>query len=94
MTIFNKLYNDLYVNKVNCTVYIFGSFLNSKNWADLDILIIYKNYADIPKIKDIIFKNIENTPFDLNFMSEDEEIYFNFINKTNAKQLFPINYSE
>lgn len=85
---------DFHQKNIDCSIYLFGSYLKSDIWSDLDILVIYKNYNDIPKIKSIILKNIENTPLDLNFMSEDEEKYFNFINKTNAKQLFPINYSE
>lgn len=90
MVVFTKLFEELLIYKIDCIIYIFGSYLNSENWADLDILIIYKNYDDVAIIKEILFYSLLDIPLDLNFMTKEEEKYFNFINKTNAKQIFPI----
>lgn len=81
--------SEVQILEIDCTIYLFGSYLYSETWADLDILIIYKNYEDITKIKEIFSKNILNTPLDLNFMMEEEEKYFNFISRSNAQKIFP-----
>ncbi|WP_161626790.1 hypothetical protein [Acinetobacter sp. COS3] len=40
-------------------------------------------------IKEVFSKNLSNTPLDLNFMTEEEESFYNFINQTNAQKIFP-----
>lgn len=86
---FNNLYKEFKILKIDCHIYLFGSYLYSKNWADLDVLIIYKDYEDISMIKKVFSRNLLNTPLDINFMTEEEEIFYNFINQTNAQQIFP-----
>lgn len=75
--------------KIDCSIYLFGSYLNSENWADLDFLVIYKHYDDIHNIKEIFFNKMFDIPLDITFMSEEEERFFNFIIETNAQQIFP-----
>lgn len=84
-----NLINEIHILKLDCTIYLFGSYLYSENWADLDVLIIYKNYEDVSNIKETFSRSLLNTPLDLNFMTKEEEKYFNFINQTNAQQIFP-----
>lgn len=91
MKVITDLVNELQILKFDCTVYIFGSYLYTECWADLDVLIVYKNYDDVAKIKEAFSKKILNTPLDLNFMTEEEEKYFNFISRTNAQKIFPTN---
>jgi len=86
---FSNLYKELEILKIDCYIYLFGSYLYSENWADLDVLIIYKDYEDISMIKEVFSKNLSNTPLDLNFMTEEEESSYNFINQTNAQKIFP-----
>lgn len=86
---FSNLHKELEILKIDCYIYLFGSYLYSENWADLDVLIIYKNYEDIPMIKEVFSRNLSNTPLDLNFMTEEEESFYNFINQTNAQKIFP-----
>lgn len=87
---FYNLLEDISLKKIDCKIYIFGSYLKTSQWADLDILIIYINFKDISKIKKIIQKNLPHTPLDINFMSYDEEKYFDFISQTNAVKIFPL----
>ncbi len=86
---FINLRKELEILKIDCYIYLFGSYLYSENWADLDVLIIYKDYEDISMIKEIFSRNLSNTPLDLNFMTEEEESFYNFINQTNAQKIFP-----
>lgn len=86
---FSNLHKELEILKIDCYIYLFGSYLYNENWADLDVLIIYKNYEDIPLIKEVFSRNLSNTPLDLNFMTEEEESFYNFINQSNAQKIFP-----
>lgn len=86
---FSNLYKELEILNVDCYIYLFGSYLYSEKWADLDVLIIYKDYEDIFMIKKVFSRNLLNTPLDLNFMTEEEENFYNFITQTNAQQIFP-----
>lgn len=86
---FSNLYKELEILNVDCYIYLFGSYLYSEKWADLDVLIIYKDYEDIFMIKEVFSRNLLNTPLDLNFMTEEEENFYNFITQTNAQQIFP-----
>ena len=36
---------------IQCRIYIFGSYLYSQTWADVDFIIIYRDIKDIHKIK-------------------------------------------
>lgn len=74
--------------KISCSIYLFGSYLYSYNWADLDILILYKKYEDVLKIKKVFSTHLPHIPLDLNFMTQEEEKYFNFISKVNAKVIY------
>lgn len=85
---FDNLYKELKTLKIDCNIYLFGSYLYSESWADLDVLIIYKNHEDVSMIKAVISRNLLNTPLDLNFMTNEEEIFYNFINQTNAQLIF------
>jgi predicted nucleotidyltransferase len=89
MKVITDLVNELQILKFDCTIYIFGSYLYTECWADIDILIVYKNYGDVTKLKEVFSRNLPHTPLDLNFMTQEEEKYFNFINQTNAQQIFP-----
>lgn len=85
----DNLYRELQTLKIHCDIYLFGSYLYSDNWADLDVLIIYRYYEDVPTIKKVFSKNLLHTPLDLNFMTNEEEKIYNFINQTNAQKIFP-----
>lgn len=74
---------------IQCRIYIFGSYLYSKTWADVDFIIIYRDIKDIHKIKTIYFNLLKDYPIDLTFMSMEEEKFYNFIQQTNAKIIFP-----
>ncbi len=76
--------------KINCNIYLFGSYLYSYIWADLDILILYKSYEDVLKIKQVFSRHLPHIPLDLNFMTQEEEKYFNFISKVNAKEIYSL----
>ena len=84
-----NLLSEVKILEIDCNIYLFGSYLYTDNWADLDVLIIYKSYQDIPIIKDVFSRNLLNTPLDLNFMTEEEENFYNFITQNNAQQIFP-----
>ncbi|SDB95017.1 hypothetical protein SAMN05421749_102369 [Acinetobacter marinus] len=86
-----NLLNQVQILKIDCSIYLFGSYLYSETWADLDALIIYKDYEDVSIIKNVFSKSFLNTPLDLIFMTKEEEIFFNFINRTNARKIFPKN---
>lgn len=86
-----NLLSEVKILEIDCNIYLFGSYLYTDNWADLDVLIIYKSYQDIPIIKDVFSKTFLNTPLDLNFMTKDEEKFYNFISHTNAQLIFTPN---
>ena len=86
-----NLLSEVQILEIDCSIYLFGSYLYSETWADLDVLIIYKDYEDVSMIKKVFSRAFLNTPLDLNFMTKEEEKIFNFINQTNAQQIFPQN---
>lgn len=86
----NALKNlENYISQVHpiCKVYIFGSFLWSNSWNDIDILIIYDEYHSCFAIKNFIISNFFDIPFDLLFLTHEEELKLNFIVKKNARQI-------
>lgn len=80
---------DIRDANIQCRIYIFGSYLYSKKWADVDFLIIYRDIKDIHKIKSLYFNLLKDYPIDLTFMSMEEENFYNFIKQTDAKIIFP-----
>ena len=89
-----NLLSEVKILEIDCSIYLFGSYLYTDNWADLDVLIIYKSYQDIPMVKDVFSKIFFNTPLDLNFMTKEEEKFYNFINRTNAQKIFPLHLGD
>lgn len=87
----SNLINEVQILEIDCNIYLFGSYLNSEKWADLDVLVVYKIYEDVNKVKEVFSRHLQHTPLDLNFMTQEEEKYFNFINQSNAQQIFPKN---
>ncbi len=68
--------------------YLFGSFLtNKKTFGDIDILILYENTEFIKFIRRD-FQNVKSYEiFHLMFLSFDEELEMNFIEKVNAEEI-------
>lgn len=89
-----NLLSEVQILEIDCSIYLFGSYLYSENWADIDVLIIYKNYQDISMVKEVFSKTLFNTPLDLNFMTKEEEKIYNFINRTNAQKIFPLHLGD
>ena len=85
----SNLINELQILEIDCDIYLFGSYLKSSKWADLDFLVVYRNYEDVKKLREVFSRHFQHTPLDLNFMTQEEEGYFNFISQTNAQQIFP-----
>ncbi|MCY0967970.1 hypothetical protein [Chryseobacterium wangxinyae] len=61
-------------------VYFFGSILNTNDFNDVDIMIIYDSEIEVQQLK-ASFRNIKNIPLDLNFYTRIETIEFNFFKK-------------
>lgn len=90
LTEINALKNlENYISQVHpiCKVYIFGSFLWSNSWNDIDILIVYEEYHSCFAIKNFIISNFCDIPFDLLFLTSEEETNLSFIVKKNARQI-------
>lgn len=69
------------------TVYLFGSFLKSKKFLDIDILIIYSNTERLLLLKKMINEEFYNELIHLTCLTGNEEKELNFINSTSAKNL-------
>lgn len=87
----SNLINEVQILEIDCNIYLFGSYLKSNKWADLDFLVIYRTYEDVKKLKEVFSRHLPHTPLDLNFMTREEEKYFDFTNQSNAQQIFPKN---
>ena len=48
-----NLLSEVQILEIDCSIYLFGSYLYSDTWADLDVLIIYKDYEDVSMIKKV-----------------------------------------
>ena len=85
--VLEQLEQFILVFEKNCKCFIFGSFLTSKKWNDIDILFVYKNQINSSLIKEYLEINFSETPFDLLFLSYEEEEKLNFVSKYKAKKL-------
>lgn len=80
---------DFRTVNIDCSIYLFGSYLWSELWSDLDFIVIYKKYDDICLIKEFFFHKLNEIPLDITFMTMEEEKHFNFIKETKAKKIYP-----
>lgn len=74
------------MNLDDIKMYLFGSFLTSKNYNDIDILIVYKRKNictnKILKLRKRIFSVVNkqgNFPVDITLLTEEEEKELSFI---------------
>lgn len=67
--------------------YLFGSFLKSQYYIDIDVLVIYTDCEYLNKLKKIINDEFFDCLIHLTCLTKKEEIEFDFINMTNAKRL-------
>ena len=69
-------------------IYLFGSILKNKNVIyDIDLLILYESQDELLKKKNDLNQLSVYYPLDIYYMSLDEEIELDFINKVGAVQL-------
>lgn len=92
-TISKILFNK--ANKISLIIpklkwYLFGSFLSGgKNANDIDVLILYNNEFEPPRIKKYLEELTSEYPIHLVLMTENEESELQFISRKNATQFFP-----
>lgn len=69
-------------------IYLFGSVLKNKNVInDIDLLILYESEDELLEKKSNLNELSVYYPLDIYYMSLDEELELNFINKVTALQL-------
>lgn len=67
--------------------YLFGSFVKSQQYTDIDILIIYSDHEKLSKLRQIIDDEFFDNLIHLTCLIKREEIELDFINITNARKL-------
>lgn len=68
-------------------MYLFGSFLRTKQWNDIDLLFLYSDIESPAVVRETINKRYSKYPLHLIFMTKTEELELSFIKTTNAKRL-------
>lgn len=69
-------------------IYLFGSILKNKNVInDIDLLILYESQDELLEKKNKLNELSVYYPLDIYYMSLDEEIELDFINKVSAVKL-------
>lgn len=72
------------VSRRELDFYLFGSFLTSEQYSDIDILIVYEDFEVLSLIKKIIFNEFSELPIHITSLKNSEEKELNFISKVNA----------
>ena len=74
--------------KIASRIYLFGSSLNNKSFAnDIDILIIYEDEIELREAKNVLYPLQYKYPLDLLFAHSDEEKELELIKAMDAKPL-------
>jgi predicted nucleotidyltransferase len=83
---FIKQFNNLIESSLNNNFefYLFGSFVNNLNYNDIDIIIIYSDYTELQKIKDVISQEFKAHLIHYTCFTKTEENELFFIEKVNA----------
>ena len=68
----------------NFEFYLFGSFANNLIYNDIDIIIIYNDYNELQKTKDIISQEFKTHLIHFTCFTKSEEHELSFIEKVNA----------
>ncbi|WP_196582638.1 nucleotidyltransferase domain-containing protein [Aliivibrio fischeri] len=74
---------------LNVDFYFFGSILdNEKNSSDVDVLVIYNHFSELDLIKFELSELSIQIPLDLYFMTPEEEVELEFVNRTQESLMY------
>lgn len=68
--------------------YVFGGIVSNRCWLnDLDLLVVYKDIADIEGVRSELDDLSLRVPLDITYMHFDEERELNFVSRQRALSL-------
>lgn len=78
---------ELAAGRPGIQVWLFGSALKSSSPSDLDVLVVYRDRADIVALREADWWIEFEPPLDIIAMTPEEESHYEFVAGTNAHQL-------
>lgn len=84
--VLNGFIEDVVTNFPDIKFYIFGSYLNSESWNDVDVLIVYKDTSEILKIENRICEVLTTGPFHFTLLTISEEQQLDFVSIHGARE--------